>query len=162
MQKKPTVRRARMPKVKPEFAPSVIVAPTDFSELSNEGLARAAGLALQYGATLLLVHVVEPIIYPVDYLVVPKEMEEGNFFLAENARKRLAELKASLSAQNILVKTEVRVGKPYLEIADLAKKKKAGLVVLATHGHTGLKHFYMGSTAEKLVRHAPCSVMVVR
>lgn len=162
MQKKVAGKQRRTTQVKPRFAPSKIVAPTDFSDLSQAAVAQAAGLASQYDTSLILVHVVEPILYPVDYLVIPKEMEEGNLVLMDNARKRLEQLRTTLVQQGIRAEVELRMGKPYLEIADVAKKKKAGLVVLATHGHTGLKHFYLGSTAEKLIRHAPCSVLVVR
>ena len=162
MQKKVAGKQRRTTQVKPRFAPSKIVGPTDFSDHSQAAVAQAAGLASQYDTPLILVHVVEPILYLVDYLVIPKEMEEGNLVLMDNARKRLEQLRTTLVQQGIRAEVELRMGKPYLEIADVAKKKKAGLVVLATHGHTGLKHFYLGSTAEKLIRHAPCSVLVVR
>ena len=157
-----TVKRARRAPVKPVFGPKRILVPLDFSELGTVALERAAGLAGQYDASLLILHVVEPIIYPVDYLVVPREMEEGNLVLFEKARDRLNEIKKELAAENVKAETDVRIGKPYLEITELAKKRKIDLVVLATHGHKGLKHFYLGSTAEKVVRHSPCSVLVVR
>ena len=96
MQKKVAGKQRRTTQVKPRFAPSKIVAPTDFSDLSQAAVAQAAGLASQYDTSLILVHVVEPILYPVDYLVIPKEMEEGNLVLMDNARKRLEQLRTTL------------------------------------------------------------------
>jgi len=56
----------------------------------------------------------------------------------------------------------VRYGTPFAEIADAARTLKADLIILTTHGYTGLKHVFMGSTAERVVRHAPCPVLTVR
>ena len=157
-----SVKKERRASVNPGFGPKRILVPVDFSDLGAVALERAAGMAQQYDSTLVLMHVVEPLIYPVDYLVVPREMEEGNLILFQKARERLAEIKQELAATGVKAETDVRMGKAYFEITELAKKKKADLVVLATHGHKGLKHFYLGSTAERVVRHAPCSVLVVR
>jgi nucleotide-binding universal stress UspA family protein len=66
------------------------------------------------------------------------------------------------ASQRIGVTARVVVGTPYDRIVEMAKSENADLIVIATHGYTGLKHFYMGSTAERVVRHAPCPVLVVR
>jgi len=56
----------------------------------------------------------------------------------------------------------VRGGRPYFEIAEVAREVKAGLIVLTTHGYTGIKRVLLGGTAERIVRHAPCPVLTVR
>jgi nucleotide-binding universal stress UspA family protein len=56
----------------------------------------------------------------------------------------------------------VRLGHPYQEITDAARELKVDLIVISTHGYTGLKHVLLGSTAERIVRHAPCPVLTVR
>lgn len=162
MKKRETLKAGRPAPVKPGFGPKRILVPLDFSDLAKVALDQAAALALQFGGSLVVTHIVEPIIYPVDYLVVPQAMEEGNLILFQKARERLTEIKKELADLGLRAEIDVRMGRPYFEITELAKKKKADLLIIATHGHKGLKHFYLGSTAEKVVRHAPCSVMVVR
>ena len=65
-------------------------------------------------------------------------------------------------AENLLKETKVSVGRPFQEITDAARNLKVDLIVIATHGYTGLKHTVLGSTAERVVRYAPCPVLTVR
>ena len=62
----------------------------------------------------------------------------------------------------VKIRTEIRTGNPYMEITEMAGEKKIDMVVVSTHGYTGFKHVFMGSTAERIIRHAPCPVLTVR
>ena len=146
----------------PALSPRRILVPVDFTPLSSKAVAEALQLAVHGSGEVLLVHVVEPVIYPVDSLVVPAAMEDTTMVMVQNARKRLKEIQEQAAQRGVKCEAAAVVGKPYHQIVELARKKKADLIVLPTHGHTGLKHIYLGSTAEKVVRHAPCSVLVVR
>jgi len=81
---------------------------------------------------------------------------------AERAQAHLQELANQLLPPGLAEKLVVRVGVPYHEIVEAAGELQADLIVITTHGHTGLKHVLLGSTAEWVVRHAPCPVLTVR
>ena len=144
------------------FAPRAVLVPVDFSALSDAALERAAGIARQFGSELHLVHVVEPIIHPVEYAIVPLEMEEINVQQVKERRTRLEALQEKLTAEGVDCAIEVKLGKPWHAIVDYARRKKCDLIVVPTHGHTGPRHLLLGSTAERVVQHAPCAVLVVR
>jgi nucleotide-binding universal stress UspA family protein len=71
-------------------------------------------------------------------------------------------LSEAVKGSNIQIETSQRLGTPYEEIVKVAKEREVDLIVIATYGYTGLKHFLLGSTAERVVRIAPCPVLVVR
>jgi len=81
--------------------------------------------------------------------------------IAERAESELQRL-AQRELQEMSAKTLVRIGKPFNEINEAANELKADLIIISTHGYTGLKHTLLGSTAERVIRHAPCAVLVVR
>jgi universal stress protein A len=76
--------------------------------------------------------------------------------------ERLETLSRAVKASNIESESSQRLGTPYEEIVKVAKEMEVDLIIIATHGYTGLKHFLLGSTAERVVRLAPCPVLVVR
>lgn len=139
---------------------SKILCPVDFSEHSQAALDHAAELARRYGAELTLLHVVEPVLYPVAYGLPPVAPVDYEQVAREAAVRTLAGLAAKLP--NLKVGQKVESGAASQRICELAKEKGFDLVVLATHGYTGLKHVLLGSTAERVVRHAPCAVLVVK
>ena len=135
-----------------------IVVPIDFSKISQKALEYAVPLARQFEAKITLLHAIEPQPYPADLTYVPmgedlpiKPLEEALNVLA----KRTIE-------PRFLKDVIVRVGTAFEVITNVAWDCEADLIVITTHGHTGLKHVFMGSTAERVVRHAPCPVFVVR
>jgi nucleotide-binding universal stress UspA family protein len=143
----------------PVFNLRRILVPVDFSECSKKALLCALPLARQFDASIVLLHVVQP------YIPVP-EMSTMDVGLLEvelrgSATKQLAALQQSVSAE-VPVETELRVGNPHVEIIDAVRRLSIDLIVLATHGRTGLAHVFMGSVAERVVRHATCPVLVVR
>jgi len=140
-----------------------ILVPTDFSAPSQNAIRYAIELAKQFGATITLLHVVEPIVVLADaygWTNAPSIITDTA--LQKTATRRLAALLKEQSVESVPVKPLVRAGKPFQEIVSVAKKGGNDLIIIATHGHTGLAHILLGSTAERVVRHAPCPVLVVR
>ena len=128
-----------------------ILHPTDFSESSQLACAKAVDLARQCGAKLTVIHVyVEPL------------MSEG-FAYVPDIRPELEEQLARVAEDQPFAEIGrvLRVGIPAETIVDYAKEHNCDLIVIGTHGRTGLTHVLMGSVAEKVVRLAECPVMVV-
>jgi nucleotide-binding universal stress UspA family protein len=137
-----------------------ILVPSDFSEPSKAALQYAMRLAEQFGAKLALLHVVEPVGTP-DFAYYPLMMENDK--VMAKAKEELNEVAARNGLNSKLIgKTLVRHGTAFHEIAQAAALLKVDLIVIATHGYKGLKHVLLGSTTERVVRHAPCPVLVVR
>jgi nucleotide-binding universal stress UspA family protein len=140
-----------------------ICCPIDFSDASHAAMEVAAHLARKNGASLVLLHA-----YPIpgytfpDGSVVasPRMMQE----LADQAEKHLKKWRAE--AEKLVgaaqVRTEKAIGEPAAEILSFAKSSGQELLVLGTHGRTGLEHALMGSVAERVVRKAHCPVLTVR
>jgi nucleotide-binding universal stress UspA family protein len=139
-----------------------ILAPTDFSELSKQGLKSALELAEAFGAKLLLLYVVEPPPYPVEG-IVPSHLGATMLDdLERQATNDLAQMLSETQASRMDVARRVVVGIPYRKIVDVAEEEKIDLIVMTTHGRTGVSHLVMGSVAERIVRTAPCPVLTIR
>jgi nucleotide-binding universal stress UspA family protein len=139
-----------------------ILLPMDFSPSAQKALHYALSFAEQFGATITLLNVVEPAVYPTEFGYIPVEIDALHKTMNASARERLAKLAAEQVPPRFRANTLVRVGTPYHEITTAAKELNVDLIVIATHGYTGLKHVLLGSTAERVVRHAPCPVLTVR
>jgi universal stress protein A len=139
-----------------------ILVPVDFSPLSKKALQYATRLAQQFGAQLTVFHVVEPEIPPAfdGYMIAPPVTSTGSSASCAGQMKTLVNLVRN--AGHVRVDSTVRCGLASIEIVDAAKELDVDLIVIATHGYTGWKHFAIGSTAERVVRAAPCPVLVVR
>lgn len=135
-----------------------ILLPIDFSKNARQALCYAIPLAAQFGAHITLLHVVAPVIYPTEMAIVVM-----NEKITVNAsRRHLAEFVGKFIPEKLLGKIIVRGGQPYFEIAEAAREMKADLIVLTTHGYTGIQRVLLGGTAERIVRHAPCPVLTIR
>lgn len=143
------------------FRPKRIMVPIDFSNLSKDALPYARLLAEPYDATIVLVHVVEPATaLGIVGAQLANEMTMPVMVDAEQELKRVAkEFRTTTSAK---VTVQVSSGQPHDEICRVAQREKSDLVILTTHGFTGFKRMLIGSTAERVVRHASCPVLVVR
>jgi nucleotide-binding universal stress UspA family protein len=139
-----------------------LLVPLDFSDCSMRALDYALALAEQFGSKIILLHIVEPAAYPENYLVASPALDETNQNLLESARERLLAVSRKRIGHRLPAETLVRMGRAHSEIPDTAEALGADLIVLGTHGYTGLKHVLLGSTAERVVRHAPCPVLTVR
>jgi universal stress protein A len=133
------------------------VVPTDFSDQSLKALDYAIDFtrSLDEGAEIVLVHVVEPISHTRFIPDVSVLLEQQR---AEAAEK-IAVWEKRTRQRHRKCRSEVHFGVPYEAIADAAKKSKADLIIIATHGHTGLAHLFLGSVAERVVRIAKCPVL---
>lgn len=143
-----------------KFCPEKILVPVDFSACSKRAVQEAILLAKQYRASLLLVHVVETYCALGDYGL----LDYGTLELQsrESAKKELETLITEISAQDIPVKACMCDGHPASKIVEITTKSGVDLIVISTHGRTGLNHVLLGSTAEEVVRQAPCPVVTLR
>jgi nucleotide-binding universal stress UspA family protein len=139
-----------------------ILAPTDFSDFSKQALKSALELAQAFDAKLLLLHVVDLPPYPVEGLV-PSSLG-GNLLddLERQASSELAGVLPEAQGGAVDVGRRVIIGTPYRKIVEVAEEEKSDMIVMATHGRTGLSHLVMGSVAEKVVRTATCPVLTIR
>jgi nucleotide-binding universal stress UspA family protein len=140
-----------------------ILVPTDFSQNSLPALAQAKEFAKCFEAEIVLIHVLESPVYPAMTLgagaaSLPTIQEE----IRQNVSTHLENLRKEEFPDGIKARTILREGNPYGEIIAAAKEEGADLIVIATHGHTGIKHLMLGSTTEKVVRTAPCAVLTIR
>jgi len=132
-----------------------ILAPTDFSDPSLQAIAYAFELAQTFGAKLSLLHVIELPVYPMEVYPLLEELEQ-------DARTALARLLPEAEGAHVDITHLVEIGLPYQKILQTAAAEKVDLIVIATHGRTGLSHLVLGSVAERVVRLAPCPVLTVR
>jgi universal stress protein A len=138
--------------------------PTDFSELSLRGGRYARGFCERFGAELHIIHVVPPPLSPDVSLVVPAEVPVtvSEPELVEASRVALDKLVKEHFSDYKNVITKVFFGNPWPSICKYAKDNDIDLIIITTHGRTGLSHVLIGSTAERIVQHAPCPVLTVK
>jgi len=139
-----------------------ILVPIDFSAHSKNALKYAVPIAEKFRAALHLVYVVEPTIYPADLgfgqVVLPGVEDE----LREKGAEELEALIEREIPRRVRASCSVRTGNPHQEILREAKDREVGMIVVATHGHSGVEHMLFGSTADRIVRNAKCPVLTVR
>jgi nucleotide-binding universal stress UspA family protein len=141
-----------------------ILVPVDFSPQAEYAFTYATRLAERFGAKLALLYVVDDSFvtggWSSEIYVsnVPELMEN----LIADADRRLATLKASAAALGLTAETAVIRGRPAHAIVEHAKNGGFDLIVMGTHGRTGVSHVVMGSVAERVLRKAPCPVLTVR
>ncbi|MGC2195818.1 MAG: universal stress protein [Terriglobales bacterium] len=139
-----------------------ILCPTDFSGPACTCVRTASELAEHFGAELMLINVVPAVpTLPPDPNYVFK-IPEYEQYLHADAEKQLSKAREELVGRNVKVRTMVGHGSAAEEIVLVAKKDGADLIVISTHGSTGLERWVFGSVAEKVVRLAECPVLTVR
>ena len=139
-----------------------ILVPIDFSEHSKKALQYAIPFAEQFKASLDLLYVVEPTVYPADFSFGQVGFPAIEDELKQRGGEELQALIHREIGNRVEAKSSVRTGKAFNEIDQFAQEASIDLIIIATHGHSGMEHALFGSTAEKVVRHAPCPVLVVR
>jgi universal stress protein A len=144
--------------VHPPQIQNILVA-LDFSDYSKTALDYATFLAEGFGATLTMVHAVEPYVYPED-LSAGLTIDQIDLRWMQKQKEKLETLRQTIK-EGIPAVVVVTMGTAWNQIVTMAKSWNADLIVIGTHGRTGLKHALMGSTAERVVRHAACPVLVV-
>ncbi len=136
---------------------------TDFSDHANEAFWTVRDLAERYEATLHIVHVMGTFSVPVDGSFIPMEPDITFFEKASQAAQASIEERYVSKLNGGLPHfVHLLSGYPATEIVGLAKEEKIDLIVMGSHGLTGVAHVFFGSTADRVVRRAPCSVMTVR
>lgn len=141
--------------------PKSLVVATDFSAPGDNAVAGAIELAAQLDAELYIVHVFAmpvPLLTVYEFALPEPDMRDAR----ELARAKLESYGEQAVAAGVTAHVRLLDGATDKAIVSLARDVDAGWLVVGTHGHTGLQHVLLGSVAERIVRHSPCSVLVVR
>lgn len=143
---------------------SRVLLPTDFSGCANYALPYAASIARATGARIICVHVVEPIVSAMGYtgLAAPMPIADISEQLEESAGHELPQLTDCAEFNGLDVEEVIVHGDAAAEIVRVASEREVDLIVVSSHGRTGLGRIIFGSTAEAVVRHASCPVLVVK
>jgi universal stress protein A len=136
-----------------------ILCPTDFSEESYRAVDYGLRFAQVSGGTLLLAHIIH---IPSEHLF----RQQGHMLTFEEVKAQTRSLLEEVRDQRLgshpQCEIVIEIGDPYEQLMAIARQRHVDLIVISTHGRTGLEHLVMGSVAEKIIRHAPCPVFVVR
>ncbi|HEU5058951.1 MAG TPA: universal stress protein [Kofleriaceae bacterium] len=139
-----------------------IVVPIDFSPSAEDAKQWAIDLARRYGASLILAHVVPPVAWPASpdgLMLTPTDLAASTRGELESS---LGQTCAAIREEGVPARPALLDGTPAQEIAALARRADADLIVMGTHGRKGVSHALLGSVAEKVLRTAPCPVFTVR
>jgi len=139
-----------------------ILVPVDFSDYSREALRHAHEWASLYGAQIDLLHVVVEDLHPAFYMGGVKSVYDVEPNLDDKVKARLHDFADEVLGATDGVETHVRTGSAPSAITEFVKEEEVDLVALSTHGRTGLERFFLGSVAEKVVRHVSCPVLTVK
>jgi nucleotide-binding universal stress UspA family protein len=141
-----------------------ILLPTDFSGCANYAVAYAAAIARAARAKIICIYVLEPMVPAVGYtgLADPMPMADISEQLEDSAERELPQVVHCEELQGLDVEEVITHGDAAAEIVRVASERGVDLIVIASHGRTGLGRMIFGSTAEAVVRHARCPVLVVK
>lgn len=139
-----------------------ILVPVDFSEYSKMALDYSIEFSKKFNSELILIYVIEPIVYPSDFGLGQIPINQVDFEIQTKAEEELKKLIEEKVPSDVKASFIVKTGKPFLEIINAAQELNCDLIIIATHGHTGIEHILFGSTAEKVVRKSPVPVLTVR
>jgi universal stress protein A len=138
-----------------------ILVPTDFSDPSEGALKTAMAFGRMFGATLDLVHVAVEVAYPlpppIDLASLPIDIGPA----LDRAAEGLAAEEARVRQAGIACESTTLVGRADQEIVERARATGANLIIMGTHGRSGIAHALLGSNAERVVQHTPCPVLIV-
>lgn len=139
-----------------------IIFPTDFSQGARAAMDYAVSLAKDYDAKLILLYVIQDISIAEWY--IPSSISATDFIadMQKSASREMEKWGAEVAAKVTNVEKMVVRGIPFVEIIKTARDRSADIIVIGTHGRTGIDHMLFGSTAEKVVRKAHCPVLTVR
>jgi nucleotide-binding universal stress UspA family protein len=139
-----------------------VLFPTDFSQGARAAMDYAVSLAQDYKAKLILLYVIQDISIAEWY--IPSSISAADLVedMQKSAEQEMDKWGSEVGANVAMVERIVTRGVPFVEIIRIAKEQNADLIVIGTHGRTGIDHMLFGSTAEKVVRKSPCPVLTVR
>ena len=136
-----------------------ILVPTDFSELSNEAVEYAFSMAKRLGAKMVFLHTLQR---PDQTDPMTPLYDEGYAYVKDHANGLLNDLVQKAKSQGQEAAAELVDGIPFVEIIRMARKKDADLIIMGTHGRTGMAHLMIGSQAERVVRQSSCPVLTIK
>lgn len=139
-----------------------VLIPIDFSDYSKNSLRYSVNFTRCFNAELILIYVIEPVIYPPDFSMGQIAVPAVDVDIDKRASEELKKLAKTEIPADMKVKTLVKTGKPFVEIIETAAAENIDLIIIASHGHSGVEHILFGSTADKVVRKAPCPVLTLR
>lgn len=140
-----------------------ILVPTDFSKFSQIALVYATAFAEKFAAELYLLHVVQDLaVFIPDMITVAPPPSPTVAEMTRAVHDAFDRIVKENQLERLTIHREVREGTPFYEIVRFAQEQDIDLIVMGTHGHTGLAHMLLGSVTEKVVRKAPCPVLTVR
>ena len=140
-----------------------ILVPSDFSDYAEYAFTWALEMAEKWGAKVVVMNAAplfSHLAYPESVYMVDLAKMEAE--IIADAEKKLQELVAKKGKSTVAVATQAVLGDPFWEICTAAEQNHADLIVMGSHGRTGLAHILLGSVAERVVRHTPCPVLVAR
>lgn len=149
----------------PRFHPRKILVPTDFSEDSDQSFQMALSIAVTYQARIFLLHVISSTVqqslldYSLDQSLVDRVLNESIVISNEKLQKAVGR---NQQAGDVKVISNVRKGLPDEEILKEASERKIDLIVIASHGKSSLRKYFIGSVAEKVMKEAECQVLLIR
>ncbi len=155
-----TIRESETPK-RPEKT-DVILSPVDFSDHSKVAISTAREVAKLYDGRLQLLHVIEEKVHPAFYGQGGEAILELRSDIVERSQKAMEQIFEESPGSDIAAEFKVVRGHVANEILEYANRNRIDLIVIATHGLSGLKHLLLGSVAEKVIRSAPCPVLTVK
>jgi nucleotide-binding universal stress UspA family protein len=140
-----------------------IVVPTDFSEQSEIAIAYAKEWAVQFSATIHLVHIIEPVVFLMDFRYSPIDLSTVEKQYEETAHQQLIQKVESIRKEGIsIIPAIVHGGRASEEINNYCIQHAISMICMATHGRGGMEHLLLGSTTERLIRKSTCPIMVIK
>ena len=155
-----TIRELKEPK--PVMQVNNILVPIDFSNHSEKALAYASEIAQSYNAQLQLLHIIEETMHPAFSVTGKSSIFDLVPGIKDDSKKRIAKMLEKFVSDKVKSKVFVQGGRAANDIIKFAKENSTDLIVIATHGLTGLEHMLLGSVTEKVVRMAHCPVFTVK
>jgi len=144
------------------IAIKTILVPTDFSDYSKVSLPLAVDLAKKYGAKLVVLHVFDEELFAPIFFEAGGKAEEYFIRIRNDFDAAVEQFLDGIDTESIEVESHLANGTPFVEVIRFAREKGIDLIIMGTHGKSGLAHALLGGVAEKVVRKSPCPVMVVR
>lgn len=157
-----TIWSSRFFRCSMQYAIHKILAPTDFSDHANHALEYARTFARRWNAELHLLNVIEPAVFPTEAGLTPIGTMKLGEEMEGAAQTNLQKIATSEPLTDLKVETAIAHGRASSAIIHYAETHNINLIIISTHGRRGLEHLIFGSTAERVVREAPCPVLTVR
>jgi len=139
-----------------------VLVPYDFSEHSNNSLKYAIKFCEHFNSKIFLIYVIEPPLYPADFSMGQIAIPSIDIEFESKIKDELEKLASNEIGNKLQYEIIVKTGKPFIEIIETASQINADLIIIATHGKSGMEQILFGSTAEKVVRKAHCPVLTLR